>query len=76
MASRWASTTRLPPAPGEYGFVQGPSTVSGGGASSAPIRMVLLLEDRLTDWHSRLSARERAMLNGAAELEAYLRERE
>lgn len=50
--------------------------MSGGGASSAPIRMVLLLEDRLTDWHSRLSARERAMLNGAAELEAYLRERE
>ncbi|MFE3150015.1 TioE family transcriptional regulator [Streptomyces sp. NPDC059218] len=30
----------------------------------------------LRDWHSRLSARGRAMLSGAAELEAYLRETE
>ncbi|MFJ6391045.1 TioE family transcriptional regulator [Streptomyces sp. NPDC091972] len=30
----------------------------------------------LRDWHGRLSARGRAMLAGAAELEAYLRERE
>ncbi|MFJ5223795.1 TioE family transcriptional regulator [Streptomyces sp. NPDC088400] len=29
----------------------------------------------LRDWHGRLSARGRAMLTGAAELEAYLRER-
>ncbi|WP_330294442.1 TioE family transcriptional regulator [Streptomyces sp. NBC_00503] len=33
------------------------------------------LEGALRDWHGRLSARGRAMLNGAAELEAYLRER-
>ncbi|MGW4756836.1 TioE family transcriptional regulator [Streptomyces chartreusis] len=32
------------------------------------------LEAALTDWHDRLSARGRAMLTGAAELEAYLRE--
>lgn len=30
----------------------------------------------LSDWHSRLTARGRAMLSGAAELEAYLRETE
>ncbi|GHA47715.1 MULTISPECIES: TioE family transcriptional regulator [Streptomyces] len=34
------------------------------------------LETALCDWHGRLSARGRAMLTGAAELEAYLRERE
>ncbi|MGW3465227.1 TioE family transcriptional regulator [Streptomyces olivaceoviridis] len=34
------------------------------------------LETALSDWHGRLSARGRAMLTGAAELEAYLRERE
>ncbi|MCX4820657.1 TioE family transcriptional regulator [Streptomyces sp. NBC_01142] len=33
------------------------------------------LEAALRDWHGRLSARGRAMLTGAAELEAYLRER-
>ncbi|MFI8788762.1 TioE family transcriptional regulator [Streptomyces sp. NPDC055105] len=33
------------------------------------------LEAALSDWHGRLSARGRAMLTGAAELEAYLRER-
>ncbi|MGP3983788.1 TioE family transcriptional regulator [Streptomyces sp. KR80] len=33
------------------------------------------LEATLRDWHGRLSARGRAMLAGAAELEAYLRER-
>ncbi|MGA4880780.1 TioE family transcriptional regulator [Streptomyces lydicamycinicus] len=33
------------------------------------------LEGALRDWHGRLSARGRAMLTGAAELEAYLRER-
>ncbi|MFF1699462.1 TioE family transcriptional regulator [Streptomyces sp. NPDC058257] len=33
------------------------------------------LEAALRDWHGRLSARGRAMLNGAAELEAYLRKR-
>ncbi|MGK5643487.1 MerR family transcriptional regulator, partial [Streptomyces sp. URMC 126] len=33
------------------------------------------LEAVLRDWHGRLSARSRAMLTGAAELEAYLRER-
>ncbi|MFJ1746606.1 TioE family transcriptional regulator [Streptomyces sp. NPDC088116] len=33
------------------------------------------LEAALHDWHGRLSARGRAMLTGAAELEAYLRER-
>ncbi|MEV4925404.1 TioE family transcriptional regulator [Streptomyces roseoverticillatus] len=33
------------------------------------------LEAALCDWHGRLSARGRAMLAGAAELEAYLRER-
>lgn len=33
------------------------------------------LEAALCDWHSRLSARGRAMLTGAAELEAYLRAR-
>lgn len=33
------------------------------------------LESALRDWHGRLSARGRAMLTGAAELEAYLRER-
>ncbi|MET7732136.1 TioE family transcriptional regulator [Streptomyces sp. NPDC005402] len=33
------------------------------------------LQDALGDWHGRLSARGRAMLAGAAELEAYLRER-
>ncbi|MET8511281.1 TioE family transcriptional regulator [Streptomyces sp. NPDC005077] len=33
------------------------------------------LEAALCDWHGRLSARGRAMLTGAAELEAYLRER-
>ncbi|MDG9720027.1 TioE family transcriptional regulator [Streptomyces sp. DH24] len=33
------------------------------------------LESALRDWHDRLSARARAMLTGAAELEAYLRER-
>lgn len=33
------------------------------------------LEATLRDWHARLSARGRAMLTGAAELEAYLRER-
>ncbi|MBO8193540.1 TioE family transcriptional regulator [Streptomyces oryzae] len=33
------------------------------------------LEAALRDWHDRLSARGRAMLAGAAELEAYLRER-
>ncbi|MFI6686939.1 MerR family transcriptional regulator [Streptomyces sp. NPDC050485] len=33
------------------------------------------LEAALSDWHARLSARGRAMLTGAAELEAYLRER-
>jgi DNA-binding transcriptional MerR regulator len=32
------------------------------------------LEAALHDWHGRLSARGRAMLAGAAELEAYLRE--
>ncbi|MFF2962348.1 TioE family transcriptional regulator [Streptomyces sp. NPDC057963] len=32
------------------------------------------LEAALGDWHGRLSARGRAMLTGAAELEAYLRE--
>ncbi|MGW0788498.1 TioE family transcriptional regulator [Streptomyces sp. NPDC002911] len=32
------------------------------------------LEAALRDWHGRLSARGRAMLTGAAELEAYLRE--
>ncbi|MGW0535331.1 TioE family transcriptional regulator [Streptomyces sp. NPDC003032] len=34
------------------------------------------LEAALRDWHGRLSARGRAMLAGAAELEAYLRARE
>ncbi|MCX4908659.1 TioE family transcriptional regulator [Streptomyces sp. NBC_00878] len=34
------------------------------------------LEATLRDWRDRLSARGRAMLTGAAELEAYLRERE
>ncbi|MGW0706671.1 TioE family transcriptional regulator [Streptomyces sp. NPDC002643] len=34
------------------------------------------LEAALSDWRARLSARARAMLNGAAELETYLRERE
>ncbi|MEU6058372.1 TioE family transcriptional regulator [Streptomyces sp. NPDC047097] len=34
------------------------------------------LEGALRDWHGRLSARGRAMLTGAAELDAYLRERE
>ncbi|SED82280.1 TioE family transcriptional regulator [Streptomyces sp. TLI_105] len=34
------------------------------------------LEAALGDWHRRLSARGRAMLTGAAELEAYLRARE
>ncbi|MFH8410912.1 TioE family transcriptional regulator [Streptomyces sp. NPDC018019] len=34
------------------------------------------LEAALRDWHGRLSARGRAMLAGAAELDAYLRERE
>ncbi|MFJ1969244.1 TioE family transcriptional regulator [Streptomyces sp. NPDC087903] len=34
------------------------------------------LEAALHDWHGRLSARGRTMLAGAAELEAYLRERE
>lgn len=33
------------------------------------------LEATLRDWHGRLSARGRAMLTGAAELEGYLRER-
>ncbi|MFF0474542.1 TioE family transcriptional regulator [Streptomyces sp. NPDC004284] len=33
------------------------------------------LEATLTDWHGRLSARGRALLAGAAELEAYLRAR-
>ncbi|MET9378270.1 TioE family transcriptional regulator [Streptomyces sp. NPDC002992] len=33
------------------------------------------LEAALGDWHGRLSARGRAMLTGAAELEAYLRRR-
>ncbi|WP_251091700.1 TioE family transcriptional regulator [Streptomyces sp. Caat 7-52] len=33
------------------------------------------LEAALLDWHARLSARGRAMLSWAAELEAYLRER-
>jgi len=33
------------------------------------------LEAALRDWHGRLSARGRAMLAGAAELEAYVRER-
>ncbi|MBO8197294.1 TioE family transcriptional regulator [Streptomyces smyrnaeus] len=33
------------------------------------------LEAALDDWRGRLSARGRAMLNGAAELETYLRER-
>ncbi|MYX71748.1 TioE family transcriptional regulator [Streptomyces sp. SID3915] len=33
------------------------------------------LEATLSDWHGQLSARGRAMLTGAAELEAYLRER-
>ncbi|HBF80773.1 MAG TPA: MerR family transcriptional regulator [Streptomyces sp.] len=33
------------------------------------------LEAALSDWQGRLSARGRAMLTGAAELEAYLRER-
>ena len=33
------------------------------------------LEGALRDWHGRLSDRGRAMLTGAAELEAYLRER-
>ncbi|WP_307672443.1 TioE family transcriptional regulator [Streptomyces sp. V4I2] len=33
------------------------------------------LEAALRDWHGRLSARGRAMLTGAAALEAYLRER-
>ncbi|MFD8456329.1 TioE family transcriptional regulator [Streptomyces antimycoticus] len=33
------------------------------------------LQATLCDWHGRLSARGRAMLTGAAELEAYLRER-
>lgn len=33
------------------------------------------LEAALSDWHGRLSARGRAMLAGAAELETYLRER-
>ncbi|MEU7150977.1 TioE family transcriptional regulator [Streptomyces sp. NPDC045456] len=33
------------------------------------------LEGALRDWQGRLSARARAMLTGAAELEAYLRER-
>ncbi|MEU3654325.1 TioE family transcriptional regulator [Streptomyces sp. NPDC032161] len=33
------------------------------------------LEAALSDWHGRLSARGRAMLTGAAELEAYLRKR-
>ncbi|MDX5564649.1 TioE family transcriptional regulator [Streptomyces sp. ID05-04B] len=33
------------------------------------------LEGALGDWHRRLSARGRALLSGAAELEAYLRER-
>jgi DNA-binding transcriptional MerR regulator len=33
------------------------------------------LEAALSDWHGRLSARGRAMLSGAAELESYLRER-
>ena len=33
------------------------------------------LEAAMRDWHARLSARGRAMLTGAAELEAYLRKR-
>ncbi|WP_345595883.1 TioE family transcriptional regulator [Streptomyces marokkonensis] len=33
------------------------------------------LEATLRDWHDRVSARGRALLSGAAELEAYLRER-
>ncbi|MFH9247569.1 TioE family transcriptional regulator [Streptomyces lydicus] len=33
------------------------------------------LEAALCDWHGRLSARGRAMLTGAAQLEAYLRDR-
>ncbi|MFI6523192.1 MerR family transcriptional regulator [Streptomyces uncialis] len=36
---------------------------------------VELLEAALCDWRDRLAARGRAMLTGAAELEAYLRER-
>ncbi|KOG91979.1 MerR family transcriptional regulator, partial [Streptomyces varsoviensis] len=32
------------------------------------------LEGALSDWHARLTARARAMLSGAAGLEAYLRE--
>ena len=31
------------------------------------------LESMLTDWHARLSARSRAMLTGASEVDAYLR---
>lgn len=34
------------------------------------------LQAALCDWHDRLSARGRALLTGAAELEAYLRKRE
>ncbi|GFH73960.1 hypothetical protein Sdia_47280 [Streptomyces diastaticus subsp. diastaticus] len=34
------------------------------------------LDGVLRDWHARLAARGRAMLTGAAELEAYLRLRE
>lgn len=34
------------------------------------------LEAALTDWRARLAARGRALLTGAAELDAYLRERE
>ncbi|GHD87172.1 TioE family transcriptional regulator [Streptomyces naganishii] len=34
------------------------------------------LQAALGDWHARLSGRGRAMLHGAAELEAYLRERD
>ncbi|MFI5727260.1 TioE family transcriptional regulator [Streptomyces cyaneofuscatus] len=34
------------------------------------------LETALTDWRARLSARGRALLTGAAELDAYLRKRE
>lgn len=52
------------------GHDHGPDVEDSGQVRSAG--GVAPLESMLRDWHARLSARSRAMLTGAAALDAYL----
>lgn len=57
---------------GGYGLEQIAPLIAQVRAAGGPEPLAAALDD----WHARLAARGRAMLAGAAELDAYLRERE